>query len=187
MNKNDTVISGSKREGQDDKKGFFDQYGAYLIMGGLVVYVILLAIGTFAEIFKIQSILDWWIWSPPGRQRISVQQTSASPHFDRMKGTIPYFPFGRYEDSPPHPNLCDHTLRTHPGKSHSQQSRILTSNAPENSGHFGSLSYYTQNRILWYSLSAYVRTRPPVMDKISRGIVKHGKSFKGKRDEARIV
>ena len=50
-----------------EKKGFFDKYGAYLIMGGLIIYVILLAIGTFAEIFKIQSILDWWIWSPWGR------------------------------------------------------------------------------------------------------------------------
>jgi hypothetical protein len=67
MNKKEPVISGSERKGLDDKKGFFDKYGVYLIMGGLVIYVILLAIGTFAEIFKIQSILDWWIWSPPGR------------------------------------------------------------------------------------------------------------------------
>ena len=50
-----------------EKNGFFDKYGAFLIMGGLIIYVILLAIGTFAEVFKIQSILDWWIWSPPGR------------------------------------------------------------------------------------------------------------------------
>ena len=49
------------------ENGLFDKYGAYLIMGGLIIYVILLAIGTFAEIFKIQSILDWWIWSPQGR------------------------------------------------------------------------------------------------------------------------
>jgi len=50
-----------------EKNGLFDKYGAYLIMGGLIIYVIFLAIGTFAEIFKIQSILDWWIWSPWGR------------------------------------------------------------------------------------------------------------------------
>ncbi|HXX81836.1 MAG TPA: hypothetical protein VEI46_09815 [Thermodesulfovibrionales bacterium] len=50
-----------------ERIGFFDKYGAYLIMGGLIFYVVLLAIGTFAEIFNIQSILDWWIWSPPGR------------------------------------------------------------------------------------------------------------------------
>lgn len=67
MNEKEPVIPGSERKGLDDKKGFFDKYGVYLIMGGLVIYVILLAIGTFAEIFKIQSILDWWIWSPPGR------------------------------------------------------------------------------------------------------------------------
>jgi len=67
MNKKETIISGTKREGPDEKNGFFDKYGAYLIMGGLIIYVILLAIGTFAEIFKIQSVLDWWIWSPPGK------------------------------------------------------------------------------------------------------------------------
>ena len=67
MNKNDTATSETKQKGPDQKNGFFDKYGAYLVMGGLIVYVILLAIGTFAEIFKIQSILDWWIWSPPGR------------------------------------------------------------------------------------------------------------------------
>ncbi len=50
-----------------DSRRFFNKYGAYLIMSGLVIYVILLAIGTFAEIFKIQSILDWWIWSPMGK------------------------------------------------------------------------------------------------------------------------
>jgi hypothetical protein len=50
-----------------DSHGFFDKYGVFLVMGGLVIYVILLAIGTFAEIFKIQSILDWWIWSPMGK------------------------------------------------------------------------------------------------------------------------
>ncbi len=51
----------------NNRQGFFDKYGAYLVMSGLVIYVILLAIGTFAEIFKIQSILDWWIWSPMGK------------------------------------------------------------------------------------------------------------------------
>ncbi len=50
-----------------DSQGFFNKYGAYLVMSGLVIYVILLAIGTFAEIFKVQSILDWWIWSPMGK------------------------------------------------------------------------------------------------------------------------
>jgi hypothetical protein len=51
----------------DERKSFFDKYGANIIVVGLVLYLILLAIGTFAEIFKIQSILDWWIWSPIGK------------------------------------------------------------------------------------------------------------------------
>ena len=45
-------------------KGFFENYGATIVLVGLVAYVILLGIGTFAEVFKIQSILDWWIWHP---------------------------------------------------------------------------------------------------------------------------
>jgi len=66
-NKSENVISGTPKRSLSERIGFFDKYGAYLIMGGLIFYVVLLAIGTFAEIFNIQSILDWWIWSPPGR------------------------------------------------------------------------------------------------------------------------
>jgi len=50
-----------------ENKSFFDKYGTTVIIGGLLIYVTLLAIGTFAEIFKIQSILDWWIWNPMGK------------------------------------------------------------------------------------------------------------------------
>jgi hypothetical protein len=32
----------------------------------LFIYIILLGIGVFAEVFKVQSILDWWIWRAPG-------------------------------------------------------------------------------------------------------------------------
>ena len=60
-------ISETGPQALNRNNGFFDKYGTYLIMGGLIVYVILLGIGTFAELFKIQSILDWWIWSPPKR------------------------------------------------------------------------------------------------------------------------
>lgn len=66
-NKNENIISGTPDQPLNGENGFFDKYAPYLFMGGLILYVILLAIGTFAEIFKIQSILDWWIWSPPGR------------------------------------------------------------------------------------------------------------------------
>ncbi len=47
--------------------GFFDKYRDYLIIGGLAAYLVLLIIGVIAEIFDIQSILDWWIWRPPGK------------------------------------------------------------------------------------------------------------------------
>ena len=63
----ENILAEPQLETQTRGNGFFDKYGPYLIMGGLILYVILLAIGTFAEVFKIQSILDWWIWSPPGR------------------------------------------------------------------------------------------------------------------------
>lgn len=66
-NRNGNIISETQGRISGHKNGFFDRYGAYIILGGLILYVILLAIGTLAEIFNIQSILDWWIWSPPGR------------------------------------------------------------------------------------------------------------------------
>jgi membrane-bound acyltransferase YfiQ involved in biofilm formation len=48
-------------------KSFFDRYGVNVILGILILYVILLLIGTVAEIFHIDSILDWWIWRPVGK------------------------------------------------------------------------------------------------------------------------
>jgi len=60
----EAVVPDPEQESLTVKNGFFDKYGPYLVMGGLILYVILLAIGTFAEVFKIQSILDWWIWRP---------------------------------------------------------------------------------------------------------------------------
>lgn len=65
--KKEHTISETEPHISTANNGFFNKYGPHLIMGGLIIYVILLAIGTFAEIFKIQSILDWWIWSPPGK------------------------------------------------------------------------------------------------------------------------
>jgi hypothetical protein len=60
-------ISETKPHALSYNNSFPAKYGPYLIMGGLIIYVILLTIGTIAEIFNIQSILDWWIWSPPGK------------------------------------------------------------------------------------------------------------------------
>ena len=47
---------------------FWGRNGANIGLAVLVLYVILLAIGTVAEIFNIDSILNWWIFRPPGRQ-----------------------------------------------------------------------------------------------------------------------
>ena len=52
---------------QTGVKEFFMKYGPAIAMAVLICYIILLGIGVFAEVFKIQWILDWWIWSPPGK------------------------------------------------------------------------------------------------------------------------
>lgn len=46
---------------------FWKRHGANIGLAVLFIYVILLAIGTAAEIFEIESILNWWIFRPPGR------------------------------------------------------------------------------------------------------------------------
>ena len=51
-------------EGEDT---FWKRNGANIGLVVLIAYVILLAIGTAAEIFEIDSILNWWIFRPPGR------------------------------------------------------------------------------------------------------------------------
>jgi hypothetical protein len=48
-------------------KEFITKNGSAIGMAVLICYIILLAIGVVAEIFDIQWILDWWIWSPPGK------------------------------------------------------------------------------------------------------------------------
>lgn len=57
----------SKTPESEEKKGFFAKHGPNIFLAGLVIYLILLTIGIIAEIFDIQSILDWWIWSVPRR------------------------------------------------------------------------------------------------------------------------
>ncbi len=52
-------------EGREDT--FWGKHGANIGLVVLILYTILLAIGTAAEIFEIDSILNWWIFSPPGR------------------------------------------------------------------------------------------------------------------------
>lgn len=47
--------------------GFLQKHGPTLFLIGFGAYLVLLSIGVVAEIFDIQSILDWWIWRPPGK------------------------------------------------------------------------------------------------------------------------
>lgn len=48
-------------------RGFFKKHGPEIGLVVLILYVILLGIGTIAEVFEIQWILDWWIFRSPGR------------------------------------------------------------------------------------------------------------------------
>jgi len=68
---NTEQIKNNSEEGEELKglKGFFRKHGSTIGLAVLIGYVILLGIGVIAEVFKIQSILDWWIWSPPGKFR----------------------------------------------------------------------------------------------------------------------
>lgn len=51
----------------DGFKGYLKKHGPEIGLAVLICYVILLGIGVAAEIFKIQWILDWWIFNPPRR------------------------------------------------------------------------------------------------------------------------
>lgn len=56
----------SGAEDQDKAKGASSLWPK-VFLAGFFVYLVLLIIGVVAEVFKIQSILDWWIWKPPGK------------------------------------------------------------------------------------------------------------------------
>jgi hypothetical protein len=55
------------QEESNRPKGFFEKYGTNIILVVLFLYVMLLLTGTIAEIFHIDSILNWWIWRPVGK------------------------------------------------------------------------------------------------------------------------
>lgn len=56
-----------ERREEESSGSFFQRYGPFMFLGALAIYMLLLIIGVVAEVFKIQSILDWWIWRPVGR------------------------------------------------------------------------------------------------------------------------
>lgn len=63
---NDHQAAGTEQD-SSGIKGFFKKHGPEIGLAVLIIYVILLGIGTIAEVFEIQSILDWWIFRSPGR------------------------------------------------------------------------------------------------------------------------
>jgi hypothetical protein len=58
----------SETQETTEGKGFFGKYGPTMFLVGFIIYFVLLLIGVIAEIFDIESILDWWIWRPPGKR-----------------------------------------------------------------------------------------------------------------------
>lgn len=61
-------INQENKDQERTEDTFWSRHGANIGLVVLIIYVILLAIGTAAEIFEIDSILNWWIFRPPGRQ-----------------------------------------------------------------------------------------------------------------------
>lgn len=66
------IFEEKSKEAQEEEeltgtRGFFKKHGPEIGLAVLVLYVILLGIGTMAEVFEIQWILDWWIFRSPGR------------------------------------------------------------------------------------------------------------------------
>ncbi len=53
-----------ENEGQEPENpnSFWNRYGSYIVLGLLIVYVILLGIGTYAELTENEKILNWWIF-----------------------------------------------------------------------------------------------------------------------------
>jgi hypothetical protein len=54
------------QSGHPEEQGFFKKHWDVIFICALFLYLALLITGLIAEIFDIESILHWWIWSPPG-------------------------------------------------------------------------------------------------------------------------
>lgn len=63
MNMNGDKSSMDKHEpGEENSPSFWKRYGAYILLGALVLYVVLLAIGTYGELTHNEKILNWWLF-----------------------------------------------------------------------------------------------------------------------------
>lgn len=56
------VKTGNQNSEEGNDNTFWKRYGAYVLLGLLVIYVALLGIGTFAELTHNEDILNWWIF-----------------------------------------------------------------------------------------------------------------------------
>jgi hypothetical protein len=63
----DTLEEKETASEEGEKKGFFGKHGDKIFLAALLVWFVLLVIGVIAEIFDIESVLDWWIWKPVGK------------------------------------------------------------------------------------------------------------------------
>ena len=51
--------SSDQKSSSEEKKSFWNQYGPYIILGLMILYVIILGIGTYAELTDNEKILNW--------------------------------------------------------------------------------------------------------------------------------
>lgn len=61
METNQTTLKDQEAK-PENKDSFWGRYGPQVLLGVLVVYVILLGIGTYAELTHNEAILNWWIF-----------------------------------------------------------------------------------------------------------------------------
>jgi len=67
MSESPNTKSPDRVEGGTDSEShgggsFWDRHGPSILLAVLVIYVILLGIGTYAELTHNQEILNWWIF-----------------------------------------------------------------------------------------------------------------------------
>ncbi len=54
--------SQESKQDSEGKDSFWKRYGPQVLLGLLILYVIVLGIGTFAELTHNDKILNWWIF-----------------------------------------------------------------------------------------------------------------------------